>query len=154
VRFRVLLVAALAVLAVPSATAARTAKRHHPGHGQATRIVGTWTVQVAVVGQTPFPALITINPGGGVIETESANPGTGQGAWKPAGRNRFAYAFQTYLFSGTGAPAGHVLVRGVVTLSHGTLSGPFKFEVSDPSGNTVQSGSGTVTATRFVIPPL
>jgi len=32
------------------------------------------------------------------------------------------------------------------------LSGPFKFDLFDPTGKVLQSGSGTVTATRFVIP--
>jgi hypothetical protein len=46
-----------------------------------------------------------------------------------------------------------VIVRSRATLSHGTLSGPFKFDVFDPTGHIVQSGSGTATATRFQIPP-
>ena len=44
------------------------------------------------------------------------------------------------------------MVRSVVTLSDDTLSGPFKFNVYDPAGNVLQTGSGTATATRFVIP--
>ena len=42
----------------------------------------------------------------------------------------------------------------VATLTNNTLSAPFKFDVFDPAGNVVQSGSGTATATPFVIPPL
>jgi hypothetical protein len=52
------------------------------------------------------------------------------------------------------APGGHVVVRSVVTLTNATLSGPFKFDAFDPAGNKVQSGSGTATATRFVIAQL
>jgi hypothetical protein len=102
----------------------------------------------------PLEAVLTFTRGGGVIETESDAPGTGQGAWQRIGPGRFAFAFQTYIFTPTGDPAGHVVVRSVVTLANGTLSGPFKFDVLDPAGNVVQSGSGTATATRFVIPPL
>jgi hypothetical protein len=46
-----------------------------------------------------------------------------------------------------------VIVRAQVTLSNGTMSGPFKFDVFDPANHVVQSGAGTATATRFQIPP-
>jgi hypothetical protein len=151
-RLRILVVAALVALAVPSATVARTGKSHHRGHAQRANILGTWDVQVTPTGESSFPALITFTKGGGVTETESDQPGTALGAWKRIGHHRFAFAFKSFIFSPTGEPAGHVLVRSIVTLSHGTLSGPFKFDVFDPSGNKVQSGTGTATATRFVIP--
>lgn len=151
-RLRVLLVAALAALAVPSAAAARPAKAHHRDHTPA-RVVGTWSVSVTPDGAPTFSALVTFTKGGGLIETASDAPGTGQGAWRRIGPNRFALAFQTFIFTPTGDPGGHVVVRSVVTLTNNTLSGPFKFDVFDPAGNTVQSGSGTTTATRFVIPP-
>jgi hypothetical protein len=150
VRLRILVIAALVALALPSVAAARTPKgkhdRNHP------RIVGTWSVQVTPNGEQPFQALVTFTRDGSVIETEADAPGTGQGAWRRIGRNRFAFAFQSFVFTETGDPGGHVVVRSVVTLSDDTLSGPFKFNVYDPAGNVVQSGSGTATATRFVIP--
>jgi hypothetical protein len=152
VRLRVFIVAALAALALPSVAAARTPQgKHHRGHGQA-RIVGTWSVQVTPDGEQPFQALITFTRDGSVIETEADAPGTGQGAWTRIGPNRFRFAFQSFAFTETGAPGGHVVVRSVVTLSNDTLSGPFKFNVYDPAGNVTASGSGTATATRFEIP--
>jgi hypothetical protein len=153
-RLRVLLIAALAALAVPSVAAARSTKTHQRDHGQSALIVGTWNVQVTPTGVPTFAALLTFTPGGGVIETESDAAGTGLGAWKRVGHNRFAIAFQTFIFTPNG-PGGHVIVRSVATLTKkNTLSGPFKFDVFDPAGNVVQAGSGTATATRFVIPPL
>jgi hypothetical protein len=152
VRLRVLLVVALAALAVPSAASARTATKHGRSHGQAARIAGTWDVKVTPDGAPPFAALVTFTRDGSVIETESDMPGTGLGSWKRIGHNRFAFAFKTFEFSATGDANGYVVVRAVVTLSHGTLSGPFKFDEFDPAGHVVQSGSGTATATRFAIP--
>jgi len=152
-RLRVLLIAALAALAVPSVAAARPTRAHERDSARSARIVGTWNLRVTPNGAPTFAALLTFTPGGGVIETESDQPGTGQGAWKPIGRNRFAIAFQTFIFAPTG-PGGHVVVRSVATLTKNTLSGPFKFDVFDPTGKVVQSGSGTATATRFVIPQL
>jgi hypothetical protein len=154
VRLRVLVLTALALLAVPSAATARTGKSHHRHHAHAAAIVGTWTAHVTPDQGPPLEAVLTFTRGGGVIETESDAPGTGQGAWQRIGPGRFAFAFQTYIFTPTGDPAGRVVVRSVVTLADGTLSGPFKFDVFDPAGNVLQSGSGTATATRFVIPPL
>ena len=151
-RLRILVVAALAALAIPSVTAARTPKGKHDRNHAHARIVGTWSVQVTPDGAQPFQALITFTRDGSVIETEADAPGTGQGAWKRISRNRFAFAFQSFFFTETGEPGGHVVVRSVVTLSHDTLSGPFKFNVYDPAGNVLESGSGTATATRFVIP--
>jgi hypothetical protein len=160
-RLRVLVLTVLAVLAVPSVATARTGKSHPRNHGQAAAIVGTWSADVTPDQGPPLTALLTFTRGGSVFETESDAPGTGQGAWKRIGPNRFAFAFQTYFLTATGDPGGHVVVRAVVTLTNDTLSGPFKFQVFDPAGNPVpdqpgqpSSGSGTATAKRFVIPPL
>ena len=154
-RVRVLVLTVLAVLAVPSLAAARTGKSHSHDRGHAA-IVGTWSADVTPDQGPPLKAVLTFTRGGGLIETESDAPGTGQGAWKRIGPNRFAFAFQTFIFTPTGDPAGMVVVRSVVTLTNDTLAGPFKFDVLDPAGAPVpgQSGSGTATATRFVIPPL
>jgi hypothetical protein len=152
-RLRVLLIAALVALAVPSVAAARPTKAQDRDNARSARIVGTWNVRVTPNGVPTFAALLTFTPGGGVIETESDQPGTGLGAWKPISRKRFEIAFQTFIFTPAG-PGGHVVVRSVATLTKNTLSGPFKFDVFDPTGKVVQAGSGTATATRFVIPQL
>ena len=153
-RLGVLFIAALAALAVPSVAGARPIRAHDRDSARSARIVGTWNVQVTPTGAPAFAALLTLTPGGGVIETESDQPGTAQGAWKPISRNRFAIAFQTFIFTPAG-PGGHVVVRAVATFTKkNALSAPFKFDVFDPTGKVVQSGTGTATATRFVIPPL
>jgi hypothetical protein len=150
-RVRILLFAALFALAVPAATSARQSRsEHHRGPGQ---ILGTWDIQVTPAGQPTFEALATFSAGGGMVETESDAPGTAQGSWEKIGPRTYQFAFQTFLFNGTGQPAGHVLVRSQATLRDGTLSGPFKFDVFDTTGHIVQSGAGTATATRFQIPP-
>jgi hypothetical protein len=155
-RLFVLVIAALAALAVPSGIAARTTKSQAGGSGghQAGAVLGTWNVEVSPDGQATFPAMLTFTGGGGLIETESDQPGTGQGSWKRLGSDRFALAFRTFIYSPTGTSAGSVLVRTVVTLDGDTLSGPFKFDVSDAAGSITQSGSGTATAKRFEIPDL
>jgi hypothetical protein len=156
-RLRLLVIAVVAALAVPSLALARSATQGHPrGHHQAAAIVGTWNVQVSPDGQAPFTALLSFNRGGTLVETESDQPGTGLGSWKRIGPDRFAVAFKTFFFSDTGEPAGAVVVRSVVTLKDDSLSGPFKFDVLDTAGNVIpsESGSGTATATPFTIPDL
>jgi hypothetical protein len=149
-RIRILLLAALLALAVPAATTAKQSRSESHGSGQ---ILGTWSIQVTPTGQPTFQALATFSPGGGMVETESDAPGTAQGAWEKIGRRTYQFAFQSFIFDSKGQPGGHVIVRSRATLSHGTLSGPFKFDVVDPTGKIVQSGAGTATATRFQIPP-
>lgn len=156
-RLRTLLIAALvAALAIPAATLARSAKGHPRGHHDqaAAGVVGTWDVSVTPDGAPAFPALLSFHRGGTLTETESDAPGTGLGAWKRTGAKTFAVAFKTFIFTPTGDPQGWVIVRAAVTLDAGKLSGPFKFDLFDPAGNKVQSGAGTATATRFVIPAL
>jgi hypothetical protein len=153
-RLRLFVIAALVALAVPSITVARTGKHHLRSEHRSAVIIGTWDVQVSPEGQTPFPALLTFNRGGGVVATESDAPGTGLGSWAKTGGNRYALAFKTFIFTPDGQPGGWVVVRSQVTLTEDKLSGPFKFDVFDPTGTKVQSGSGTATATRFVIPEL
>lgn len=150
-RVRIFLLAALLALAVPAATSARQSRSEN--HGGSGQILGTWSIQVTPNGQPTFQALATFSPGGGMVETESDAPGTAQGSWEKSGPRTYQFAFQTFIFSGTGQPGGHVIVRSQATLRHGTLSGPFKFDVFDPTGHIVQSGAGTATATRFQIPP-
>jgi len=53
--------------------------------------------------------------------------------------HRLGAAFETFIYTATGAPGGHVIVRSLDTLNDGTLSGPFKFDVYDPFGSVVQS---------------
>jgi hypothetical protein len=153
-RLRILLpaLALVAALALPTATSAHQSRSHEHGQRGSQQILGTWSVTVTPDGQPSFQALVTLEAGGGVTETESDQPGTGLGAWEQVGRNTYRFAFETFLFTATGAPGGHVIVRGLTSLKDGTLSGPFKFDVYDPSGNVVQSGSGTSTGTRFQIP--
>lgn len=150
-RVRILLGVALFALAVPSATPARQVRSQDRGHSSG-KILGTWSVTVTPHGAPAFQALVTFSQGGGLVETESDAPGAAQGVWQKLSHHRYKFAFQAFTFTTTGAPGGHVIVRSVATLSGGTLSGPFKFDVFDPSGKVVQSGSGTATATRFTIP--
>jgi hypothetical protein len=126
------------------------AKGDH-GHG----VLGTWLVDVRSTGEEPLQAMLTLTAGGGVIETESASPGTAQGSWEHRAGGGVALTFQRFEFDEQGQPAGRIVVRAELNpAGGGRLSGPFEFDVIDPQGNVVFSGSGTATAQRFEVQPL
>jgi hypothetical protein len=154
-RLRLFVIAVIAALAIPSLALARSATQGDSrDQHQDAAIVGTWDVQVSQDGGPTFAALLTFNRGGTLTETESDAPGTGLGSWKQTGPDTFAISFKSFVFSATGEGAGSVVVRSVVTLRGDSLSGPFKFDVMDPAGKVLDSGSGTASATPFTIPDL
>src|SRR3954451_428098 len=131
VRVRVLVLTVLAVLAVPSLAAARTGKSHPHDRGHAAAIVGTWSADVTPDQGPPLKAVLTFTRGGSVIETESDAPGTGQGAGKRICPNRFAFAFQTFIFAPPRDRAARRRVPSVVPLPNDTLALPVTFAVLD-----------------------
>jgi hypothetical protein len=122
-------------------------------HGQG--VLGTWLVDVRPTGDEPLQAMLTLSPGGGVIETESTSPGTAQGSWEHRPGGGVALTFQRFEFDEQGQPAGRIVVRAELNpAGGGELSGPFEVDVFDPQGNVVFSGTGTATAERFEVQPL
>jgi hypothetical protein len=124
-----------------------------PGGHHGKRILGTWLAEVTPADGEPFQAMVTFSPGGGLVETESTNPGTALGSWESRGRGRVAFTFQGFSLDAEGAPAGRSVVRSEVFVRGDTFSGPFEVTFFDPQGNVVFSGRGTATATRFRVQP-
>jgi hypothetical protein len=142
------------VVGVGGVAGADESGRHAAG-GHADGVLGTWLVDVTPAGDEPFQAMLTLSPGGGVIETETTNPGTAQGSWVDRGGGRVALTIQRFDFDQQGHPAGHVVVRAELDpVGDGRLSGPFRVDVFDPEGNIVFSGTGTATARPFEVQPL
>ena len=127
---------------------------HDPGGHHDQGILGTWLVDVKPTEGEPFQAMVTVSPGGGLVETESTSPGTSLGSWESRGRRRVAVTFQRFEFGPEGEPAGRSVVRTEVIVRGDEFSGPFEFDVFNPEGDVVFSGEGTATATRFPVQPL
>jgi len=132
------------------AVTAGKASHHRDGH-QNQGILGTWLLEVSPTNDEPFQAMLTFSPGGGLIETESARPGTALGSWESRGSGRAAVTLQRFEFGPQGEPAGRTVVRAEVVVRGDEFSGPFEFEVFNPEGAVVFSGGGTATATRFPV---
>ena len=111
-------------------------------------------MDVRPTGDEPLQAMLTISPGGGIVETESSSPGTALGSWQSLGQGRVALTFQRFEFDAQGAPAGRIVVRAEVGLRGGEFTGPFKVQGFDPQGKVVFEGEGTATAKRFEVQPL
>jgi hypothetical protein len=144
--------AALSVGGASGAVTSGGSGQHPGGHNQ--RILGTWLIDVTPNDDEPFQAMVTFSPGGGLVETESTNPGTGLGSWESRGRRRVAVTFQRFEFGSEGEPVGRVVVRTEVIVRGDEFSGPFEFDVFNPHGDVEFSGGGTATATRFPVQPL
>ena len=144
--------AAFSAGGVSGAATSGNSDRSDKHHDQ--RILGTWLIEVTPTDDEPFQAMATFSPGGGVVETENASPGTVLGSWKSLGHRRVAITFQRFEFGPGGEPAGRVVVRTEVIVRGDEFSGPFEFDVFDLEGEVVFSGGGTATAERFPVQPL
>ena len=133
---------------------ARTSRAGDQARAAAKRVVGTWVVDVRPTGQPPLQALLTLTPGGGLIETENTGVGIAQGTWRMSARGRVALTFQHFEFDAQGAPAGRVVVRAELNRKGNGATGPFKFDVFNAQGSVATSGSGTATAQRYKVQPL
>ena len=131
--------------------------------------VGSWRLTVTIPGLPPETFLATFGADGTFTGSPPpaapAPPGapvrvvltsSAHGAWESTGDDGAAITFMVSQASEAGDFLGTVTVRSVSRLDAGgdRATGEFTFDVADPAGTVVQSGSGTLTATRIVVEPL
>jgi len=120
-------------------------------------LVGTWKVTVSPDGMPPFQAYNVFTVDGNSFEFDNSNPPASQtiavGPWTSTDVNSYAFTEINQLFDNTGAYVGELKVRGTIALTGNgdTYTGPFKFDVPDPNGNSVFSGTGTAVGKRVVV---
>jgi len=145
--------AALAAFLTTSAFAQRGETLAADGHS----LVGTWKVTVSPDGIPPFTAYNVFTVDGNSFEFDNSNPPGAQtiavGPWTSTGVNSFAFTEVNQLFDNTGAYAGELKVRGNVELTAdgNSFASKFKFDVSDPTGAVVFSGTGTAAGKRVAV---
>jgi len=123
------------------------------------KLLGSWNVDVtAVVQNITFPALLTFTDDGGMIADEPPSPfeTSGHGNWISTGRREVAYTFVALIGSAEGPLSAQIKVVGTLRFdpSQGTWNGPFKADVTDPSGNAIFSEHGTFSLTRIAVEQL
>lgn len=161
---------ALALVAV----AAGRSAAHDDDDGRGRAPVGSWRATASISnppGAPPLDSLMTFVPGGGLVEARrlyvTQFPGgpvvesPGHGAWQSAGHGRYDVTFQFLFQAGPGHPlAGEILgtdkIRWRATLNRhtGELEGPWKSQITDPSGGLLFQAEGTIVARRLLVEPL
>lgn len=128
-------------------------------HGWA--IVGTWSVQVALVncdtGQElgpTFPALNTFLADGSMLSEPSANPAllrTGHGVWSYAGGRQFTNTVVFFRYNPDGSYAGTQTVRREIAVSRDAhaFTARDTATIADPGGTVVDTRCGLGRGLRF-----
>ena len=98
---------------------------------------------------------MTFTEDGNVIADEPPSPfeTSGHGNWISTGHNEAAYTFVSLIGSAAGPLSAKLKVVGALQLDadKGTWNGPFKIDVSDPSGQIIFSDRGTFSLTRIAV---
>ena len=158
----VIAAAALILGPAPLPTGAQNGTPAPAGEG----FVGAWHLTT----ETPFGAsqsLITLMADGTLLFSDRpVYPGgegfpvtftsTAHGAWEQTGPTSAAATFDFFLTDGEGTFLAIVTDSIAVSLDPGgaTWSGPFSSTTTDPSGNVLFVGEGTVQAERITVQPL
>ena len=129
--------------------------------------VGAWRVEPTIAGQIN-PALTTFTADGSVFTSNRpVQPGPpaltdgpiaqslGHGSWEATGDRTASITFELIQTDLAGTYLGTRTIRGSLALdaSGNVWTGAFAFAVADASGAVVQSGEGSVRATRIGVEP-
>ena len=153
-----LLIALTGIWAAPAQELRGGARPNQTLAADAHSLIGTWKVTVSPDGGIPpFQAYNVFTLDGNSLEFDNSNPPAAQtiavGPWTSTGPNRYAFTEINQLFDDKGNPAGELKVRATIEMTGigDTFNSQFKFDVSDPNGNVVFSGSGTAVGKRVVV---
>lgn len=131
-------------------------------------ILGSFNETVQANGMT-FKALLTVSPGGGAVETNTAqgSPVTVHGSWQPSKNkdgkdsdDRFDFTFITLALTSPPGPRGFLpgfaMTRETITLDESGNSFTAVFVVTEmaPNGTVFGTVPGTATGTRILVEPL
>lgn len=156
----------LAVVSLLSLAPGRTGAQTGTPETVSQGFVGAWHLTT----ETPFGAsqsLITLMADGTVIFTDRpVLPGdagfpntfisTGHGVWEQTGPTMAAATFVFFVTDGDGNFLAIVTDSIEVSLAAdgASWSGPFSSTTTDPAGNVLYEGGGSVTSTRITVQPL
>jgi hypothetical protein len=126
-------------------------------------LLGTFNETVHANGMT-FKALLTVSPGGGAVETNTAqgSPVTVHGSWQASKDKdgRFDLTFITLALTSPPGPAGflpaHAMTKETITLdeSGNSFTAVFQVDEMTPNGTVIFTIRGTATGERILVVPL
>ena len=159
---RILMMLALTTAIAAQITLAGTQSSRGDGLAAAKKsrtVTGSWRVNAMPApeaGVLPLMSLATFTRDGGIVDSSMPGQSSGHGQWVKTGNEEFAVTFIHLLFDVTGQFTGTVKVRASLTVDGegNELSGPFKTDIFDASGNPLFSFEGTVHGTRISVEPL
>jgi len=120
-------------------------------------LIGTWKVTVTPDGVPSFTSYTVFGLDGNSYEFDNSNPPAAQtiavGPWTSTGVNRYAFTQINQLFDDKGNYAGELKVRAIIEMTGigDSFNSTFKFDVSDPTGAVVFSGTGKAVGKRVVV---
>jgi len=132
------------------------------------KLLGSFNETVHANGMT-FKALLTVSPGGGAVETNTAQgaPVTVHGSWQASkdkdGKDndgRFDLTFNTLALTTPPGPAGflpaHAVTKETITLdeSGNSFTAVFQVDEMTPNGTLIFTIHGTATGERILVVPL
>jgi hypothetical protein len=148
------------LLLVPTGLWAQSEGNHCSRDERKNCLLGSWSEIVQTASGQNLRALATFSPGGGVVETNTAQgaPVTVHASWAASKdhRDQFDLTFITFpLVPGPGTFA-MAKTKETVTLSDSGDSFTFVFvlEAMDANGNVIATLPGTGTGKRLAVEPL
>jgi len=117
-------------------------------------VLGSFFLEVHVVGIPTFNALLTFIPGGGVIETNKAQgaPVTVHGSWAATKDDQIALTFITFSLRGPGMAKTRETIN--FSDSGDSFTAVFVVQEMDANGNVFATVPGTATGKRIFVEPL
>src|SRR6266567_5018047 len=147
------LVVACALVTMVTATAS--------GQGtQGGRLQGTWDMRITLTdcaGHTirSFPSLVEFMAGGTVVESNAGTPQAqktpGEGVWRQATDNTFAFRFKFFTFDTQNIFTGWTIIAGTTTVNPtgDTNAGSATVKVYNTSGVLLATVCAETAGTRF-----
>ncbi len=117
-------------------------------------VLGSFSLIVQATGLGTFKALLTLSPGGGAVETNTAQgaPVTVHGSWAATKDDQIALTFITFSLRGPGMAKTRETIN--FSDSGDSFTAVFVVQEMDANGNVFATVPGTATGKRIFVEPL
>jgi len=129
------------------------------GGTQGGRIQGVWETQITLndcAGHVvrSFQGMLTFHQGGTLMDGTTTPPALrapGEGVWRHATDNTFAFRIKAFSFNAQNVFTGWSIIAGELTVDStgDAFAGPATVEIYDPNGVLISTLCAEATGTRF-----